>query len=76
MKAKELFGKEVIDVNAKVVGKIADMEIDIKKGSIRSILVKSGFLAKRISILPADIEKIGDKVMLKVAKAKVQHLSI
>jgi sporulation protein YlmC with PRC-barrel domain len=76
MKAKELFGKEVIDVNAKVVGKIADMEIDIKKGSILRILVKSGFLAKKISILPADIEKIGDKVMLKVAKAKVQHLSI
>jgi sporulation protein YlmC with PRC-barrel domain len=76
MKAKELFGKEVIDVNAKVVGKIADMEIDIKKGSILRILVKPGFLTKKISILPADIEKIGDKVTLKIAKAKVQHLTI
>ena len=76
MKAKELFGKEVIDVNIKVVGKIVDMEIDIKKGSILKILVKPGFLAKKVSILPADIDKIGDKVTLKVAKAKVQHLTI
>jgi sporulation protein YlmC with PRC-barrel domain len=76
MKAKELFGKEVIDVNAKVVGKIADMEIDVKKASILRILVKSGFLRKKISILPADVEKIGDKVMLKIAKAKVQRLTI
>jgi sporulation protein YlmC with PRC-barrel domain len=76
MKAKELLGKEVIDVNAKVVGKIADMEIDIKKGSILKVLIKSGFFAKKISILPADIDKIGDKVTLKVAKAKVQHLTI
>lgn len=51
MKAKELFGKEVIDVDAKVVGKIADVEIDINKASIRGILVKAG-LTKKLLILP------------------------
>jgi sporulation protein YlmC with PRC-barrel domain len=71
MKAKELFGKEVIDVNARVVGKITDMEIDIGKGSIRCILVKSGF-TKKVSIAPGDIDKIGDKVVLKVAKEKIR----
>jgi sporulation protein YlmC with PRC-barrel domain len=71
MKAKELFGKEVIDVDAKVVGKIADMEIDINKASIRSILVKAG-LMKKLSILPGDIDKIGDKVVLKIAKDKIR----
>lgn len=71
MKAKELFGKEVIDVDAKVVGKIVDMELDVSKTSIRSILVKSG-LGKKLSIVPHDIEKIGDKVVLKIAKDKVQ----
>jgi len=71
MKAKELFGKEVIDVNAKVVGKITDMEIDISKASIRSILVKVGF-TKKLSILPGDIDKIGDKVILKIAKDKIR----
>jgi sporulation protein YlmC with PRC-barrel domain len=71
MKAKELFGKEVIDVNARVVGKIVDMEIDISKGSIRSLLIKSGF-TKKVSIVPGDIEKIGDKVILKIAMDKVR----
>jgi sporulation protein YlmC with PRC-barrel domain len=71
MKAKELFGKEVIDVDAKVVGRIADMEIDINKASIRSILVRAG-LTKKLSILPGDIGKIGDKVVLKIAKDKIR----
>jgi sporulation protein YlmC with PRC-barrel domain len=71
MKAKELFGKEVIDVDAKVVGKIVDMEIDIRRASMPRILVKSG-LTKKISILPGDIDKIGDKVILKIAKDKVR----
>ncbi|MBM3118108.1 MAG: photosystem reaction center subunit H [Chloroflexi bacterium] len=71
MKAKELFGKEVIDVDAKVLGKIVDMELDISKASIRSILVKSG-LTKKLSILPQDIEKIGDKVVLKIVKDKIR----
>jgi len=71
MKAKELFGKEVIDADAKVVGKIADVELDISKAAIRSILVKSG-LTKKLSILPEDIDKIGDKVVLRVAKDKIR----
>jgi len=71
MKAKELFGKEVIDVNAKVVGKITDMEIDVSKASIRCFLVRSGF-TKKVSIAPGDIEKIGDKVFIKIAKEKLR----
>jgi sporulation protein YlmC with PRC-barrel domain len=71
MKAKELFGKEVIDVNARVVGKITDMEIDIGKGSISCILVKAGF-TKKVAIAPGDIEKVGDKVVLKIAKEKIK----
>jgi sporulation protein YlmC with PRC-barrel domain len=71
MKAKDLLGKEVIDVNARVVGKIANMDLDISKASVRSILVKAGF-RKKLSILPGDIDKIGDKVILKVAKDKIR----
>jgi len=71
MKAKELFGKEVIDVNAKVVGKIVDMELNIGKATVLSIVVKSG-LTKKMSIPPGDIDKIGDKIVLKVAKEKIR----
>ena len=70
MKAKYLLGKEVIDVNAKVVGKIVDVDLDIDKATILDISVKTGF-TKKISISPRDVGKIGDKVLLKVAKNKI-----
>ena len=71
MKAKELFGKEVIDAEAKVVGKVADIDLDIGKATIFSIVVKSG-LTSRIVISPRDIAKVGDTVVLKVARDKIQ----
>ncbi|OGO59480.1 MAG: hypothetical protein A2025_01680 [Chloroflexi bacterium RBG_19FT_COMBO_47_15] len=71
MKAKELLGKEVIDVDAKVVGKVVDIDLDIGKATILDISVKTGF-TKKVSISPRDIDKIGDKVLLKVAKDKMK----
>jgi sporulation protein YlmC with PRC-barrel domain len=71
MRAKKLFGKEVIDVNARVIGKIVDMELDIGKATVLDILVKTG-LTKKISISPGDIDRIGDKVLLKVSKDKMR----
>jgi sporulation protein YlmC with PRC-barrel domain len=71
MKAKELLGKEVIDVNAKVVGKVVDMNLNISKAAILGILVKTG-LTKKVSILPGDIDRIGDKVLLRVSKDKIR----
>ena len=71
MKAKDLLGKEVIDVNAKVVGKVVDMNLNISKAAILGILVKTG-LTKKVSILPGDIDRIGDKVLLRVSKDKIR----
>ena len=71
MKAKELFGKEVIDANAKVMGKVVDIELDISKAAIRGILVRSS-LTSKLSIPPEDIDKIGDKVVLRVAADKIK----
>jgi sporulation protein YlmC with PRC-barrel domain len=70
MKAKGLFGKEVIDVHAKVVGKVVDIDLDMSKAKILGILVKTG-LTKKVSILPGDVDRIGDKVLLKIAKDKI-----
>jgi sporulation protein YlmC with PRC-barrel domain len=71
MKSSELMGKEVVDAAAKVVGPVKGFEIDIKKWTVTGIIVKSGFL-KKTTVLVGDIEKIGDKVMLKVPIDKVQ----
>ena len=71
MKAKELFGKQVIDVNAKVVGKVVDIDLDIEEATITGILVKTGWTQK-VSIPPKNIDRIGDKILLKVAKDKIK----
>jgi sporulation protein YlmC with PRC-barrel domain len=68
---KELLGKEVLDVNAKVVGKIADINLDIEKATILSIVLKTG-LIKKAYIFPRDIEKIGDKIVLRITENEIQ----
>jgi sporulation protein YlmC with PRC-barrel domain len=64
-------GKEVIDAGARVVGSIQGLDIDLKKWVVTGIIVKTGFI-RRTVILTADIDKIGDKVMLKVPIDKIQ----
>ena len=69
MKAKELFGKQVIDADAKVVGKIVDIDLDIEEATITGILVRKG-CTKKATISPRSVDIIGDKVLLKVIKDK------
>lgn len=46
MNTKELFGKEVLDVNANRVGKVADIDFDMRQGVINHIVVKAGLTKK------------------------------
>jgi len=71
MKMKELIGKEVMDSEAKVVGYVKDVEVDLKKWDITGLVVKTGFI-KRLTVLKADIDKVGDKVVLKVTLDKIR----
>lgn len=71
MKSKELMGKEVIDSEAKHVGTIKDMEIDLKRWAVAGLIVRIGFLRSRM-IMVSDIDKVGDKVMLKVTADRIQ----
>jgi sporulation protein YlmC with PRC-barrel domain len=63
--AKELLGKEVLDANAKVVGKVVDIRLDIDKAVVLNIVLKTG-LVKKSYVVPRDIEKIGDKIVLRI----------
>jgi len=67
---KELFGKEVLDTNADRVGKVGDMNFDLKQGIIKSIVVKAG-LTKKHEIPLDRIDKMGDKVILNVAVSEL-----
>ena len=71
MKSSELIGKEVIDAGARVIGPVKAIDIDLKKWTVTGIIVKTGFIKKTL-ILVSDIDRIGDKVILKVTIDKIQ----
>ncbi len=68
MNTKELFNREVLDVSANKIGKVVDMDFDMQQGIINHIVVKAG-LVKKYHIALDKIEKIGDKIILKVEDA-------
>ncbi|MGA2769157.1 MAG: PRC-barrel domain-containing protein [Candidatus Bathyarchaeia archaeon] len=71
MRSRELIGKEVIDANARIIGPVRDVEIDLKRWTVTAVIVRAGFI-KKLTVLTGDIDKIGDKVMLKVAVDKIE----
>ena len=74
MKSREIIGKEVIDAEAKIIGPVQDLEIDLTKWTVSGIIVKKGFM-KKITIAAGNIDKVGDKVVLKVVSDKIQKIS-
>ena len=67
---KNLIGKEVLDAEIQIVGKVNDVIIDDSTFEITDIVVKKSGLTEQIksseNIVPIDFVKtIGDKVLLK-----------
>ena len=56
MNTQELFGKEVLDINANKIGKVSDMDFDMQQGVINHIVVKAG-LTKKYDINLDKIDK-------------------
>jgi len=67
MNTNELFGKEVLDVNANRIGKVADIDVDLLQGVVNYVIVKAG-LTKKYVVTLDKIDRIGDKVILRVTK--------
>ena len=67
MITKDLFDKEVLDINADKVGKLLDIDFDLKSGIVNHIIVQAG-LFKLYDINVSQIDKIGDKLILGIAK--------
>lgn len=65
MKTHEFFGKEVLDADANRIGKVADIDVDLLQGVVNHMVVKSG-LTKKFNVSLDKIEKIGDKVILRI----------
>lgn len=69
---KDLVGKEVLAHDVTVMGKVADIDVDVEAETIESIIVSKGGIQETLNIskselvIPFDmIDKIGDKVILK-----------
>ncbi|AMK15801.1 PRC-barrel domain-containing protein [Methanobrevibacter olleyae] len=69
---KDLVGKEVLAHDVTVMGKVADIDVDVEAEIIESIIVSKGGIQETLNIskselvIPFDmIDKIGDKVILK-----------
>ncbi|MEA3442018.1 MAG: PRC-barrel domain-containing protein [Chloroflexota bacterium] len=74
MNTKELLGKEILDVNAKRIGKVSDIDFDMQQGVITHIVAKAG-LTKKYGITLDKIDKIGDKIILKIGENELRKKS-
>jgi len=69
---KELIGKEVLNRDAVILGKVSDVEIDPNTQIIESLILKKGSISETLNIskgenvIPFDlIRSIGDKIILR-----------
>ena len=66
----ELFGKEVLDVDVQIVGKVSDVIFDKDTFEITDLVIKKTGLSEQIKasedLVPMELVKvIGDKILLK-----------
>ncbi|MFC1929529.1 PRC-barrel domain-containing protein [Chloroflexota bacterium] len=71
MNTSELFGKEVLDSSANKIGKVVDLDFDMQTGMINHIVIKAG-LTKRYTVSLDKIDKIGDRIVLKIGQDELQ----
>jgi len=69
---EEIIGKEVLDSNATIIGKVKDLEVNMGTKRIEAIVIGKGSISESIGIskeenvIPYDmIKQIGDKILLK-----------
>jgi len=71
MHTSELLRKQVLDKNGNNVGKVVDIDINLPVWSVNQITVKIGMM-KKLLIGIDMIDKVGDKVILKITRDELQ----
>ena len=66
----ELFGKEVLDADVQIVGKVSDVVLDKDSFEITDLVIKKTGISEQIksseNLIPIELVKvIGDKILLK-----------
>ena len=70
MRTKELFNKEVLDGNIKIIGKVHEIIFDEDTFEVTDLVIKKTGISEQFrdseNVIPVDLIKtIGDKVLLK-----------
>lgn len=63
----EITKKEVLDVNANKVGFITDVDVNPLQGTVSYFILRTGVF-KKIPVTPDQIDKVGEKVILRITK--------
>ena len=67
MHTSGIIGKQVLDKNGNNYGKVADIDINFPQWTVNRLIVRTG-LIKKVQIEIDDIDKMGDKIILKTTK--------
>jgi sporulation protein YlmC with PRC-barrel domain len=65
MRKNELFNKEVLDIDANIIGRVADIDIDSLQGVV-NLFVMNANLTKKYVINRDKINIAGNKVILRI----------
>ncbi|OED30081.1 PRC-barrel domain-containing protein [Methanosphaera sp. WGK6] len=74
MKITELINKKVLDDNANEIGKIQNIDLDLKENTISKIIINLNELSLRKTTVEATIDmvsEIGDYLLLNVPKSEL-----
>ncbi|WP_413829050.1 PRC-barrel domain-containing protein [Methanobrevibacter sp. UBA412] len=72
MRTKEILGKEVLNLNVTILGKVVDFEIDPETYQITGLVINKGNIKEKMNIKKSEdiipvgmVSKVGDKILLK-----------
>jgi sporulation protein YlmC with PRC-barrel domain len=63
----KIMGKEVLDKSANKIGLVVDIDYNFPLWTINSLVIRMGII-KKINVGVEKVDKIGDRVILKVTK--------
>ncbi|HIH34884.1 MAG TPA: hypothetical protein HA277_03875 [Methanosphaera sp.] len=74
MKTSKIIGKKVLDCEANEIGKVSDIDIDLKSNVINKVIINTGELSLRkvnYDVTPAMIAQVGDYILLKISNSEL-----
>jgi len=74
LKVTEFLGRRVVDKKAMEIGKVSDLVIEPKEAVITGIQISTsdfGLRRNDLFITPAEIEEIGDYILLNISKEEL-----